>query len=95
MNYVNKYVVHHNVSNNRKTDEGIDDKSSKKPETLVMDFGTRTISNQNSSKIIALPKMALANFGSEEIKKVNVKLIQSNGIKVIQLSPIIEKKVKT
>ncbi len=83
------------MNNNESVDAKICNKSSKKPETLVIDFGTRAISNQNSSKIIAIPKTALANFGSKEIKKVNVKLIQSNGIKVIQLSPVIEKGAKS
>lgn len=83
------------MSNTSKIGKKNSNKSPNTPETLVIDFGTRAISNQNSSKIIAIPKIALANFGSEEIKKVNVKLIQSNGIKVIQLSPVIEKEAKT
>ncbi len=94
MNYVNKYAVHHNMNNNHNNDEKFSKEHPKKPETLVIDFGTRAIYNQNSSKIIAIPKTALANFGSKQVKKVNVKLIQSNGIKVIQLSPVIEKEVK-
>jgi hypothetical protein len=30
-------------------------------EAVVMDFGIRAISNQNFSKLVALPKTALAN----------------------------------
>ncbi len=91
MDYVNKYTVQHNVKNNQNIGEKISHESPKNSETLVIDFGTRTICNQNSSKIIAIPKIALANFGSKQIKKVNVQLIQSNGSKVIQLSPVIER----
>ena len=82
------------MKHDRNIREKKNNKSTKKPETLVIDFGTRAICNQNSSKIIAIPKIALANFGSKQVKKVNVKLIQSNGIKVIQLSPVIEREVK-
>ncbi len=82
------------MRNKGENDGNNSNKPSKISETLVMDFGTRAISNQNASRIICLPKTALANIASKEIKKVNVKLIQSNGIKVIQLSPIIEKEMK-
>ena len=79
------------MKNNQNIDGKISQETQKNSEILVIDFGTRTICNQNSSKIIAIPKIALANFGSKQIKKVNVKLIQSNGSKVIQLSPVIER----
>jgi hypothetical protein len=57
----------------------------------VTDFGNRTISSQNFSKIVALPKTALINCGIES-KMVNVKLIQQDGERFIKLTPIAEKK---
>ncbi len=50
------------------------------------DFGTRTISDQNFSKIVALPKTALMNCGNPV--KVNVKLVQVAGARYIKLTPI-------
>lgn len=58
-------------------------------EPLVMDFGTRTISDQNFSKMVALPKTALTNCGNPE--KVNVKLVQQDGEKFLKLTPIAQK----
>jgi hypothetical protein len=54
---------------------------------MVIDFGTRTISTQNFSKIVALPKTALTNCG-KECTKVNVKLVQQDGEKFLKLTPI-------
>lgn len=56
------------------------------------DFGNRTISNQNFSKIIALPKTALMNCGNP--MKVNVKLVQEDGTKYIKLTPIYYKSLE-
>lgn len=53
---------------------------------MVTDFGTRTIHNQNFSKMVALPKTALENLG-ENISEVDVSLVQENGIKYIRLTP--------
>lgn len=61
---------------------------------VIMDFGTRKISNQNFSKMIALPKTALANCSSQEIARVNVKLVQQEGEKFLKLTPIVEKEIK-
>lgn len=58
-------------------------------EPVITDFGTRKVSQQNFSKIVALPKMALENCGIKS--QVNVKLVQYNGEKLIQLTPIKEK----
>lgn len=58
---------------------------------MVTDFGNRTISSQNFSKIVALPKTALINCGIES-KMVNVKLVQQDGEKFLKLTPIAEKK---
>lgn len=61
---------------------------------MITDFGNRTISSQNFSKIVALPKTALINCGIES-KMINVKLIQEkNGEKYLKLSPIKNKEVK-
>ena len=61
------------------------------PEPMVTDFGNRTISTQNFSKIVALPKTALINCGIESTM-VNVKLVQQDGEKFLKLTPIAEKK---
>ncbi len=61
-------------------------------EPMITDFGTRKISQQNFSKIVALPRMALENCGITS--QVNVKLVQFKGEKMIQLTPIKEKEVK-
>ena len=55
-------------------------------EPMITDYGDRKISNQNFSKIIAIPKMALTNCGIES--QVNVKLVQSGKEKFLKLSPI-------
>jgi len=55
------------------------------PEPMITDYGNRKISNQNFSKIIAIPKMALINCGIES--QVNVKLVQTGKEKFIKLSP--------
>jgi len=57
-------------------------------EPVIMDFGTRKISNQNFSKMIAIPKTALTNCSPQEVARVNVKLVQDNGEKYIKLTPI-------
>ncbi len=50
------------------------------------DFGTRTIHNQNFSKMVAFPKTALENLG-ENITEVDVSLVQENGTRYIKLAP--------
>jgi len=57
---------------------------------MITDFGNRTISSQNFSKIVTLPKTALTNCG-KEATKVNVKLVQDNGERYIKLTPMSEK----
>jgi hypothetical protein len=56
---------------------------------MVTDFGLKAISTQNFSKVVALPKTALANCG--EPTHVEVKLVQENGIKYLKLIPIVQK----
>ena len=58
-------------------------------EPLITDFGTRKISQQNFSKILALPKTALDNCGITS--HVNVKLVQWEKERFIQLSPVNDK----
>jgi len=69
-------------------------KKSSNSEQAVIDFGTRKISNQNFSKMIAIPKDALRNCGNGKAMAVNVKLVQQNGEKFIKLVPICEAKEK-
>ena len=56
---------------------------------VITDFGTRKVSQQNFSKIVALPKTALENCGITT--HVNVKLVQWEDERFIQLTPIKEK----
>ena len=53
----------------------------------VIDFGTRKISNQNFSKMVAIPKDALRNCAGGKAMSVNVKLVQDKGEKYIKLVP--------
>jgi hypothetical protein len=55
-------------------------------EPVITDFGNRKVSQQNFSKIVALPKIALDNCGITS--HVNVKLVQSKDEKFIKLIPI-------
>jgi hypothetical protein len=57
-------------------------------EFIETDFGERTISHQNFSRIIAIPRQALANCGIDQKSKVNVTLVQSNEERFIKISPI-------
>lgn len=63
------------------------------PESMVTDFGDRTISSQNFSKIVALPKTALINCGVESTM-VNVKLVQQDGERYIKLTPVCKVQTK-
>ena len=58
-------------------------------EPIIMDSGNRKVSQQNFSKIVALPKTALDNCGI--LSHVNVKLVQSKDEKFIKLTPYIQK----
>jgi hypothetical protein len=62
-------------------------KYSKITPNTVTDFGVRKISNQNFSKVIAIPKMAIANLGANSTK-MKVELVQENGERFIKLTPI-------
>jgi len=65
-------------------------KQTKNPDSefIETDFGDRTISKQNFSSIIALPRQALKNCGVDNQMKVNVKLVQSKKEKFLKLTPI-------
>jgi len=54
--------------------------------TIATDFGDRKVSDQNFSKIIALPKSALVNCGNPT--KFNVKLVYDGGMRYLKLTPI-------
>ena len=56
-------------------------------EPMITDFGTRKVSRQNFSRIVALPKLAL-QYRGHEIRHVNVKLVEFNDEKFIKLTPI-------
>ncbi len=71
-------TVHNGVKNTQKLTT-IND-------VVEIDFGYRTISDQNFSRIVALPKTALMNCGNPV--KVNVKLVQEDGTKYIKLTPV-------
>jgi len=53
---------------------------------MTTDFGERKIMGQNFSKVVSLPKTALANLGRSST--VNVELVQENGEKFLKLSPV-------
>lgn len=57
---------------------------------LITDFGERSVHEQNFSKVVALPKVALANCG--DTSHVNVKLVQENGEKYLKLTPVQKEK---
>lgn len=63
-------------------------KQSKINTSMVTDFGIRKISNQNFSKVIAIPKTALVNCGSSRTSKLRVELVQEKGHRFIKLTPV-------
>ena len=54
---------------------------------MIIDFGIRKISNQNFSKIIAIPKQALENC-QPNADRVNIKLVQESKERYLKLTPI-------
>jgi hypothetical protein len=76
---MSKIVERNGVSNTNQSTKG----SSR---ILVTDFGERSVHDQNFSKIVALPKVALANCG--DVSRVNIKLVQENGTKYLKLTPV-------
>lgn len=62
-------------------------KQTKTGTSMVTNFGIRKVSNQNFSKVIALPKTALANCGDLRTSKFKVELVQEKGKRFLKLSP--------
>ena len=52
------------------------------------DCGTRVISDRWTSKIIAIPKVALENLSKNKFKKMRIKLICENGKSFLELTPV-------
>lgn len=75
------------MQKSKKHGENTTQKQISNSEPIIVDFNSRAICDQNFSKVIALPKTALANLG-ENITRVNVKLVQENGERYIKISPI-------
>ena len=65
-------------------------KSIEKSNSIEIEYGTRTISDRNSSKIIAIPKTALQNLSNAKFRKLSIKLVFENGEKFIKLIPVYE-----
>lgn len=74
------------MRSNKSNDERIVTEKVGDLKPMVTDFGTRAILNQNFSKMVALPKVALTNLG--KVTHVNVKLVQENGERYIKLTPM-------
>lgn len=75
--YMQKYTQN-NTKTSKKQARGCD-------LPIVTEFGVRAIVTQNFSKLVALPKIALANCGLD--KNVRVQLVYDNGEKYLKLSP--------
>lgn len=69
-------------------------RKNQKSNVLEIDYGTRAISNQNFSKMVAIPKQALANCCQGKAERVNVKLVQSGKEKFLKLTPICTSEAK-
>lgn len=59
-------------------------------ELVITDFGNRKISQQNFSRIIALPKAPLKNFKGEEAKIVRIFFVKNNEEQFYKLIPIFD-----
>jgi len=89
--YYNYYFLH-NMPSNRNNSGKAASKKVNNSEPTVIDFGTRKVSNQNFSKMVALPKTALKNCSPDKDMHVNVKLVQGNGEKFLKLTPVCKPK---
>jgi len=74
--------------NSRKVSKKSTKKQPKINTPMVTDFGTRKVSNQNFSKVIAIPKIALKNCGGSRTSKLKVELVQDKGQRFIKLTPV-------
>jgi hypothetical protein len=85
--HVNDNYVAYDMEQNTQNDaQNVKNHAQNDNKPMVTEFGTRTVHNQNFSKMVALPKTALENLG-ENISEVDVSLVQENGIKYIRLTP--------
>jgi hypothetical protein len=75
--------MHKNEGNGSQIAKNKPDDSSK---PVTIDFGNRAIVDQNFSKVVSLPKIALQNCGN--VTEINVKLVQGNGEKYLKLTPV-------
>lgn len=57
-----------------------------------INFGTRILGNRCTSKVIAIPKIALENLSQGRVRKFQIKLIHEDGRKFLELIPILELK---
>lgn len=73
---------------NRKTKQKQDQINDSEPTEI--DFGLRTVTSQNFSKMVALPKQALANCGDGKTMKVSVKLVKDKNETYLKLVPVCE-----
>jgi hypothetical protein len=56
--------------------------------SVVTDFGSRAVCNQNYSRVVALPKQALSNCG-KDVQHVNVQLVQAGTMRYLKLTPVV------
>lgn len=84
------YEKNSNMQNNRHNGRRTTSKQNQNTDSefIETDFGIRSISSQNFSKIVALPKQALANCNPGKNMKVHVSLVQGNGEKYLKLTPV-------
>lgn len=61
-----------------------------KKERTEITFGTRVISDRCTSKVIAIPRVALENLSQGKVRKLQIKLIHENGRTFLELTPILE-----
>ena len=69
-------------------------KDTTKTKQTETDFGTRAIPNQNFSKMVAIPKQALANCCQGKAERVNIKLVQNGKEKFLKLTPVCTSEAK-
>jgi hypothetical protein len=55
-------------------------------QSMTTDFGERKIVGQNFSKMVSIPKAALANLGSRS-HTVKVELVQEKGERFLKITP--------
>ena len=79
------------MPNRKNTGKNQAKKQVQNPSEFEVDFGNRKIASQNFSKLVTLPKEALANCGcnvNDKNIQMDVKLVQKDGEKYIKLTPV-------